>query len=122
MLDAQKFAKLDQEQSDNQEPLKPIIHFKTNGYIQGIGWPPEYTEGQKGCFVADVMESIAEVLRKASKELDAAKTPEEYEERYNKVVSMMWAGYGLLDDFKFQINHFENVSKAGDQWDCGSRF
>lgn len=110
------------ENLDKQEELKPRIHFKTNGYIQEIGWPPEYTEGQKGCFVADVMESIAEVLRKASKELDAATTPEEYERKYNKVVSAMWMGYGLLDDFKFQINHFENVSKAGDQWDCGSRF
>ena len=107
------------EQASEAKELKPAVYFKTNGYVTGIGWPPEYTEGMKGHFVADMLEIVSEVLKKCSKELDEANTPEEYEERYNKVVSTMWMGYGLLDDFKFQICHGENACKAGDEWDCG---
>lgn len=100
-----------------QEEVKPVLYYKNNGYVTGIGWPPSYnTEGKKGVFVADALMTMAEVLKKYSKKLDSVTTPEEDQEQYNNVVSAMWACYGILDDFKVQICRLNDVWKAGDQW------
>lgn len=100
-----------------QEEVKPVLYYKNNGYVTGIGWPASYdTEGKKGVFVADALMIMAEVLKKYSKKLESATTPEEDQEQYNNVVSAMWACYGILDDFKVQICRLNDVWKAGDQW------
>ena len=95
---------------------EPKLCMKPNGYVYGIAWPSDYTEGQKGCFVAEALEAMTKLLKKVSERLDAANTPEEDEQNYKDMVSVMWACYGILDDFKFQISRGENVCKAGDEW------